>query len=296
MEISEATAVVRARAFIKRCEITSIPVDVQKCASVANAEIRFSQNLQPGEAGNTVFFKGRHLITVNAQERPERIRFTIFHEIAHIELGLPSLHGDGPANSGLFSYSKRPREEILCDIFAAECLVPWSFLAGDLKSAVPGLDFLSTIATKYEASLSCAASRVTEGAPFAACYVLSQDRFIKFVAYSAAMRSLGFWVSTRVAVPAASVSSACLKSNEDRMSGIVPGYVWTAKDGFSDIDLNEEAYAMRPWNQCITLIWMDDIDRVDLSEFAPTRPEYDGPPLLKELDGQLPWPGNRKRR
>ena len=28
MEITEATAVVRARAFIKRCEITSIPVDV----------------------------------------------------------------------------------------------------------------------------------------------------------------------------------------------------------------------------------------------------------------------------
>jgi hypothetical protein len=39
MEITEATAVVRARAFIRRCQIAQIPVDVELCASAANAEI-----------------------------------------------------------------------------------------------------------------------------------------------------------------------------------------------------------------------------------------------------------------
>jgi hypothetical protein len=296
MEITEAGAVVRARAFIKRCQITEIPVDIHQCAAAANAEIRLSRNLAPGESGNTVEARGRHVISVNANDRTERIRFTVFHELAHVELGLSSKHGDGDTYKSLFNYSRRPREEVLCDIFAAECIVPFHFLTADLKGASPGIAFLSEIAAKYEASLTCAASRVTEGAPFACAYVLSQDGYIRFVNCSASMRSAGFWVALGIAVPATSVTSACIKSGEDRRKGITPGYIWTARDAFADSELNEDVVVLRAWNQAITLVWPDEIDQVDIRDTNKRRDSDDDPPLLKELDGNLPWPGRRKRR
>jgi hypothetical protein len=296
MELTEATAVVRARAFIKRCQIADIPVDIRRCAAVANAEVRLSKKLAPGESGNTVEARGRYVITVNSNDRPERIRFTVFHELAHIELALPSKHGDGDTNKSLFNYSKRPKEEVLCDIFAAECIVPFQFLTADLKSASPGIAYLSEIAAKYEASLSCAASRVTEGARFACAYVMSQEGFIRFVNCSASMRSAGFWVALGIAVPSASVTSACINSTDDRCTGVTPGYVWTGRDAFTDIELNEDVVVLRAWNQAITLIWPDEIDQIDIGDTKKHQESDDDPPLLKELDGNLPWPGRRKRR
>jgi hypothetical protein len=296
MEITEATAIVRARAYIKRCQISRIPVDVQQCAALSNAEIRSDPHLSPGESGSTIEIKGRHIITVNSNDRPERIRFTVFHELAHIELELPSKHGDGDTNKTLYNYVKRPREEVLCDIFAAECIVPFAFLSADLKSASPGIAFLTEIATRYEASLSCAASRVTESAPFPCAYVLSQDGFVRFVNSSASMRSTGFWVAPGISVPSASVTSGCVKSTRDRCTGVTPGYVWTGRDTFMDIELNEEVIVLRAWNQAITLIWPDDIDAIDLGDPKRHQEADSDPQLLKELDGNLPWPGRRKRR
>jgi Zn-dependent peptidase ImmA (M78 family) len=296
MEISEATAIIRARAFIKQCEIASIPVDVNRCAKAANAEIRLSDNLPPGESGNTVFVKDRHLIFVNSREKPERIRFTIFHELAHIVLDLPSQHGGGDTNPNLYNYSRRPREEVICDIFAAECLLPWAFLTRDLETARPGLDFVISMAEKYEASLSCAASRVTEAAPFACSYVLSQDSFIRFSTSSASMRAMRFWISPGIAVPAASVTNACITSMQPRLTGTTAGYVWTSRDEFLDISLNEEVILLQAWNQGLTLIWPDAIDEADFRETKKSRADDDEPPLLSELTGQLPWPGRKRRR
>lgn len=64
-----------------------------------------------------VFSKwGKHYICMNANDRPERHRFTICHELAHIVVGLkPELNA-----LPWWSYAKRSSEEIICDVFAAE--------------------------------------------------------------------------------------------------------------------------------------------------------------------------------
>lgn len=90
----------------------------------ANAEMRESARLGPKEAGNTMYVQGRRLITVNANDRAERRRFTVLHEIAHIVLDLPSKHSEGITDDTLYSYVRRPPEEVICDTFAAECLLP----------------------------------------------------------------------------------------------------------------------------------------------------------------------------
>jgi hypothetical protein len=60
--------------------------------------------------------------------------------------------------------------------------------------------------------------------------------------------------------------------------------------------LNEDVVVLRAWNQTITLILPDAIDQIDNGDIKKHRENDGGPPLLRELDGNLPWPGRRKRR
>ena len=56
--------------------------------------------------------------------------------------------------------------------------------------------------------------------------------------------------------------------------------------------LAEETCLLREWNQCLSLIWFDE-------SLTPVRerPDHDDyeEPLLRELDGRLPWPSGKKR-
>jgi Zn-dependent peptidase ImmA (M78 family) len=294
--ISEPTAIVRARKFVRDCGINSIPVDLEKFVTAANAEIRKSSRLGAGAAGNTMYVGGKHLIFVNGSDSLERQRFTVLHEIAHIVLELPSKHEASSDADAMFNYARRPPEEIICDTFAAECLLPHEFLRQDLKDAVAGFAFVDGIAQRYEASLSCTASRIVVNAPYACAYVLSQDGYVRFATYSQSMREARFWISGGIAVPVSSVTGQCLKSGKGGHSGIVPAHLWTTADAFADVDLAEEVRALKTWKQAITLLWLDadDSDIADTSRHVIDRD--DGEPLLKELDGVLPWPGRKKRK
>lgn len=294
--ISEAAAIVRARAFVRNCGVDAVPVDLQKYLSAANAEVRFSKRLAPGEAGNTMYVGDRHLISLNPNDKLERQRFTVLHEIAHIVLELPSNHGDLRGAAALYSYARRPPEEVICDTFAAECLLPHEFLRRDLKDALAGFSFVEEVAAKYEASLACTASRVVVNTPFAYAYALSQEGYVRFVAYSTSMRASRFWVSPGIAVPAGSVTGQCLKAADARAAGVVPAYLWTSSDEFSDVDVNEEARLVRAWNQALTLIWLDSGDIPDYDRERKVIERDDDEPLLRELDGTLKWPGRSKRK
>jgi hypothetical protein len=295
IEISEPAAIVRARAFVRKAGIDAIPVDIFKYAQAANAELRTSMKLQGGQAGNTMFVQGRHLITINGSDRPERQRFTALHEIAHITLELPSRHGDLLEADTLFCYAKRPPEEIICDVFAAECLLPHEFLIRDLKNAEPGFDFVERIAEQYEASLSCTVSRVVVNSPIPCASVLSQAGHVRFVAYSGPMREMRFWITPRIAIPAGSITVQSVSMGKCVSEGVVPAYVWTSQDSLSDLELREEARLLSTWDQALTLLWFEDAESPrNRREGRVGEPDEDV--LLEELDGTLKWPGKTKRR
>lgn len=52
---------------------------------------------------------------------------------------------------------------------------------------------------------------------------------------------------------------------------------------------------MRGGNQALTLIALDDGDIDDRRAKSAFEPD-DDEPLLKELDGTLPWPGAKRRK
>ena len=115
--MDEWTAVIRACGLVSKIVPTKIPVPVEAYAKEVGAAIRPQTDLEPDEPGWSFENNGRKFICVNANDRPERQRFTICHELAHIVLGLSSAHKSLP----WWSYAKRPAEEIWCDVFAENC-------------------------------------------------------------------------------------------------------------------------------------------------------------------------------
>jgi len=93
-----------------------------------------------GESGTTLTRPdGKHVVTVNSRESIERQRFTVCHEIAHVILGLPSSHDGVPS----WSYAKRHPNEIACDWFAGELLMPHKqWLAAVPKATIARRDRL----------------------------------------------------------------------------------------------------------------------------------------------------------
>lgn len=124
----ELEVIRKARGFVKESGVNSVPVNLELYVAAANARIKTSSELGNDESGQTFPLNGKNIITVNANHSEERQRFTVLHEIGHIVLEIPSKHQDGHiSTTKLMSYKKRQPEEVLCDVFAAECLLPHDF-------------------------------------------------------------------------------------------------------------------------------------------------------------------------
>ena len=123
-----------ARSFIAPLDLRDISRDLSVYLRAANARL-VEEELAPGESGNTLTRPdGKHDITVNSTEKPERQRFTVCHEIAHIVLKLPSRHGEVAP----WAFAKRDPNEIACDTFAAELLMPYAphYLPSNIRPSI----------------------------------------------------------------------------------------------------------------------------------------------------------------
>jgi Zn-dependent peptidase ImmA (M78 family) len=74
-----------ARDLLERLDIRSVPVPVDKIAKAIGAQVIFS--LLDDELSGMVFVReNKTIIGVNSLHHPNRQRFTIAHEIGHLEL------------------------------------------------------------------------------------------------------------------------------------------------------------------------------------------------------------------
>jgi Zn-dependent peptidase ImmA (M78 family) len=134
----------RAQRLLERLNVTAVPVPVEKIAKDLGASIRFSP--LDAELSGMIYLKDdRPIIGVNALHHPNRQRFTIAHEIGHLELhrdmiarevhvdkefrvGMSPLHRDGKSALGT------ELVEIQANQFASALLIPTDFLAKALAA------------------------------------------------------------------------------------------------------------------------------------------------------------------
>ena len=289
--MDEADVRQRARAFVARVDVSNIREDLSPYVTAANAKIK-KDELGDGESGYTVTKpNGKHIITVNSLETDERQRFTVCHEIAHIVLGLESSHDEVPS----WSYAKRHPNEIACDTFAAELLMPYQQWLSAVPMEEPSLDLIQHMADLFGTSFPAAASRFASLSDMPCAFVTMERGAVRYAARSTALRQAGAWIPPRSVIPAGSVAHRIRSSgNSATETGEVSQDVWF-DNWEKGLDLWELSRHYQRTDTTISLLWFDgdDLPEVEVNRFG-ARVEDDGG--LAELTGELPWPGRSRRR
>lgn len=280
-----------ARAFVASVDATNVRHDLSPYVTAVNAKV-VAEELGESESGYTITApNGKHVITVNSLESRERQRFTVCHEIAHIVLKLPSSHSEVPA----WSYAKRHPNEIACDTFAAELLMPYSQWLALLPREEPSAALLQGMADQFGASFPAAGSRFATLSKSPSAFVTMERGMVRYAARSASLRRVNAWISPRSPIPPGSVAFRL------RTAGVS---AVATEDGPQDIwfdnwhqgaDLREMARHYAKSDTTVALLWFDDEDlpQIEVNRFG-VRVEEDG--ALPELTGELTWPSRRKRR
>jgi hypothetical protein len=286
--MDELGTVRRARELVGKVNPTAIPVPLEGYLGQVGAVLCPQTDLGPDEPGWSFANEGKHYICVNAHDRPERQRFTVCHELAHIVLGLPSDHKALP----WWSYAKRSPEEICCDIFAAELLLPYRLFRPAAEESAVGFDTVEDLAARFLASLTATGSRFAAVVSAPCAFVLSEQGTVRYASRSAALREANAWIAPRIGLARGSISEKVRAGEVCERPRKVDADIW-----FSDWErggvLLEEVRHIARWDQTLTLLWFED-EEVP----APKRElrEDEEELGLQELDGQLRWPSKNRRR
>ena len=254
----------------------------------AAQELARQYDLDPDEPGWSFQNGDKHYICVNGNHQEERLRFTVCHELAHIVLGLPSEHSHG----NWWSYSKRPPNEIACDVFAAELLLPYGLFKPLAEKAPLGLRHVFDLAEDFGASRPAAGSRFAAVVSTPCTFVLSEEGKVRYASRSRSLRDAGAWIPPGTDLPARSASYAA-RAGETRIGPEEIDAVDWLKDWDRPGFLWEEARHFEAWDQTLTLLWFED--EVTVPDRGPKREQVEDLGL-RELDGFLPWPGRKRRK
>jgi Zn-dependent peptidase ImmA (M78 family) len=289
MAVDELTVVLKARELINKVGPTTIPVSIKAYVDHVGAVLRVERDLALDEPGWSFENSGKHYICVNGKDSDERRNFTACHEIAHIVLGLPSDHQAMP----WWSYAKRSPNEVACDVFAAELLLPYRLFKPLVDKSDISLSAVDGLAKDFVASTMATGSRFATFINAPCAFVLSEQGKVRYASRSRALREANAWVQPRIALPKGSVCERL------RAGGACDGPEETdAEIWFSNWDrggvLLEDARHLAQRDQTVALIWFED-EEVPAPERDRDRREEEESGLA-ELDGVLPWPGKRRRK
>ena len=293
--MDEFRTVLKARKFLQKAGIESVPVDIGRLAAAANATVKVAHDLADDESGQTTSYQGKHFIIVNGNHSEERQRFTVLHEIAHIVLELPSKHHGATVKTGaLLRYARRPEEETHCDVFAAECLLPHEPFAEKVVAADISLEAVKSLARQFGASLTTTGSRFAFHANEPCAFVLSEEGRTRYVSRSKYLKEIKGWIDFGVPVPRGSVAYRLIEGGSGTEEyDEVPTDVWFNGGIRTCPMVAEESIVLSEWDQCLSLIWFDEtLQPVQ----EPRNEDEEDESLLGELDGILSWPSRRRRK
>ncbi len=292
--VNEFEAELRARKFVQEIGITTLPVDLTRYVAKVGGKVMLEE-LGEDEAGYTMTTPKGPVISLNSHDRAARRRFTQCHEIAHVVLQLPSQHGYGPE----WSYAKRPIEEICCDAFAAEILLPFKLFLAKAAGRALNFDTVHYLTGECFASREAVASRLVVTSRSPCAYILTEGGVVQHAIRSASLRSAKAWINRGSALPIGSAAYALRGDHDDDGDGSLTyaGDLWF--EGWRDVELEEFSIFLPDYDQTLTLLQCTDPDELDaLSSHREAVTESCDPDdeLLAPLDGHLSFSSKRRRR
>ncbi|SDZ05881.1 protein of unknown function [Nitrosomonas sp. Nm33] len=227
---------------------------------------------------------------MNSLEIQERQRFTICHEIAHILLDLPSSHEEVPS----WAYAKRHPNEVACDPFAVELLMPYQQWLSTVPKEEPSLELIQYMADEFGTSFPAAASRFASLSDIPCAFVTMERGYVRYTTRSLQLKRVGAWISPRSSIPSDSVAHRLRTSSvNSTVTAKIAQDIWF-ENWEKGLDLWELARHYQPMDTTISLLWFDseDLPEVEVNRFGTRIKDNED---LSELTGELPWPGRNKR-
>jgi hypothetical protein len=249
MPLDEFSVVMKARDLVRMTNPTVIPVPVESYVERVGANLKIDKTLAENEPGWSFESKGKKYICVNGNDIPERQRFTICHELAHMVLGLPSEHEQVPSSS----YVKRSQNEIFCDIFAAELLLPHRLFQPKAEQARISLASIDGLAEDFDASFMATGSRFAAVIKAPCAFVLSENGKVRYASRSTRLREAGAWIAPRIEIPQASLSAKVRAGTAVNGSEEIEADEWF-QNWERGGTLLEEARHLGRWDQTLTLL------------------------------------------
>ena len=287
--MDEFSVVLRARTFVRETGSFGLPPSVEAYVQQIGGVLRHEADLPDDEPGYSFESNGKHFVCVNEKDSEERRRSTACHEIAHIVLGLPSDHSSMP----WWSYAKRPKNGVLCDVFAAELLLPKQLFEPLVREEQIGLSAIDKLGRRFLASATATGSRYAMVMDAPCAFILSENGVVRYASRSKTLRDAGGWIPPRMEVPPGTLSAGLRAGSMETAPDEVAADVWFSDWRRGGLVLEEARY-LKSWDQTLTLLWFEDEEVPSLPR--DTSDTEDENPLLRELDGTLPWPGKRRRR
>ncbi len=248
------------------------------------------RELPDEEAGSTFEKRGSKYILVNQKDGIKRQRFTILHELAHHILQLPSQHGWTVLSEELEYSKERPKEEALCDLFAAECLVPWEMIKPLAKQDSFTNKSLTALSDQFQASRSCIASRFTQASKDLLAFVVAERGIIKYAITSKALRESNIWITSKVSLPRASAAVQAMQlgtSEFEVFRSELDGHDWSNSDGAWRFVCFEEATKYVLTEQTQSFLIFEEVEVNSASRRYQQQDKDDE--LLEELSGYPGW-------
>jgi len=187
---------------------------------------------------------------------------------------------------------KRSLDEICCDVFAAELLLPTLLFKPIVEETSISLAIVDDLARRCHASFTATGSRFAVVASVPCAFVFSETGTVRYASRSKALREANAWIPPRTPLPLGSVSERLRAGVSCDGAEEIEGDRW-----FSDWQrggvLREDARHLVQWDQTLTLLWFED------DELPPPKPgsrQEEEEIGLQELDGILPWPGKKRRK
>lgn len=146
----------KVKSLLKMASITSVPVDVEKIASILDFKIvkyPFPDKL----SGQVTIVEGQKIIGVNEKHSETRQRYTIAHELGHFLNGHQHYQTSYVDDHTRF-YDPHFHQEKEADLFASELLMPKDLLEKDVADI--GIDTVK-LSEKYQVSEQSMIIRLT---------------------------------------------------------------------------------------------------------------------------------------
>lgn len=194
-----------------------------------------------------------------------RKNFTIAHELGHFRL---PWHTRQPQclrqDIEAFYSSSVKTEEAEANEFAAELLMPEDLARSLVEEGNIGLEGIQQVADTFKTSYTSSAYRYIQFTPYPAALVICEQRKIKYVSLSGALRQTRWRFADRgtalsqnsMAIDFFDTSGNVTKTKVDRYT-ILPS-VWFPEAGDMDFTCVEEARGLPALNQTVSLVWIED--------------------------------------